>query len=155
MGMIFAGRRLTPDQVRDLEIDAPGTLEKLGEAELDLDKAWHGIHFLLTRSAWKTTPGAGEAVLGGDPVGEDTGYGPARLLTADRVAAVAAGLRDLDAAALRTRYDAAALEEAEIYPGIWDADDVFETYLGPNADQLRAFYLAAARENQAVLLTIA
>ncbi|MGA5304935.1 YfbM family protein [Nucisporomicrobium flavum] len=149
MGMIFTGRRLTPGQVRDTA-DPVVT----GEADVDLDKAWHGIHFLLTGNAWETTPGAGEAILGGEPVGEDTGYGPARLLPAESVAAVAAGLRDLDAAALRARYDAAALEDAEIYPGIWDEEDVFETYLGPNFDKLRAFYLTAAAEKQAVLLNI-
>ncbi|MEV4702383.1 YfbM family protein [Actinoplanes sp. NPDC049316] len=153
MGMIFAGRRLTSEQARDLATD-PSLLETRGEAEVDLDKAWHGIHFLLAGNAWETTPGAGEAVLGGDPIAEEEGH-DARLLTPDQVAAIAAGLRDVDAAALRSRYDAAALKEAEIYPGIWDEDDVLDTYLLPNFDKLRSFYLTAAGQHQAVLLTIA
>ncbi|NUR82053.1 MAG: DUF1877 family protein [Terrabacter sp.] len=49
---------------------------------LDLDKSWHGIHFLLTGTDWSAgdAGAAGGAILGGRPVGEDDGYGPARLL---------------------------------------------------------------------------
>ena len=49
--------------------------------ELDLDKAWHGIHFLLTGSAWEGEEPLCYLLAGGQEVGdEDVGYGPARVL---------------------------------------------------------------------------
>jgi hypothetical protein len=75
MGMILVGRRLNQDDLRRLLADPSLTHDLLDEEEsaleLDLDKAWHGLHFLLADSAWETVDGAGEAVLGGDPIGED------------------------------------------------------------------------------------
>ena len=50
---------------------------------VDLDKAWHCIHFMLTGSTYDVTQPLGGAVLGGDGVGDDLGYGPARILDPD------------------------------------------------------------------------
>jgi hypothetical protein len=153
--MIYAGRQLTAEQVADLTADPSLTAGLLDREDdvLDLDKAWHGIHFLLTGSAWETFPGAGEAVLGGDPIGDDLGYGPARLLPAERVQLVAAALRDVTADDLRARFDPAALLAEAIYPQVWDDED-FANYLLPYFLSLQAFYVAAAEEKQAVLLAI-
>jgi len=44
---------------------------------LDIDKAWHSIHFLLTGAAWE----ADGLIFGGTEIGEDGddwGYGPPR-----------------------------------------------------------------------------
>jgi hypothetical protein len=156
--MILVGRRLNADELSRLTKDPSLTDELLDQTEvlpeLYLDKAWHGIHFLLAGSAWDTTGGAGEAVLGGEEIGDDAGYGPARLLTPDRVSAIAAGLSTVQVQTLRARYDAAALSAADIYPGVWDEPDVFETYLGPYFEELRTFYMAAAQQGDAVLLAI-
>ena len=154
MGMIFEARRLTAGQAAVLEADpaAAAALEQEGDV-LDLDKAWHGIHYLLTGSAWEIPPGVGEAVLGGEPIGEDAGYGPPRLLGADRVQVVAAALREVTAETLGVRFDPGALLAAEIYPQVWDEDD-FASYLLPNFLSLRDFYLTAAERNADVLLVI-
>jgi hypothetical protein len=158
MGMILVGRRLNQDDLRRLLADPSLTHDLLDEEEsaleLDLDKAWHGLHFLLADSAWETVDGAGEAVLGGDPIGEDVGYGPARLLTPEKVHVVAAGLRDLGVDTLRGRYDAATLTAAQIYPDIWEEPDVFDSYLAPNFARLREMFVRASAEGQAVLLAI-
>jgi hypothetical protein len=153
--MIFEGRRLTSEQVAELAADPSLTAGLLDREDdvLDLDKAWHGIHFLLTGSSWETSPGAGEAVLGGDPIGDDLGYGPARLLPAERVQLVAAALREVTADSLRARFDPAALLAEAIYPQVWDDED-FANYLLPNFLSLQEFYLAAAEDKQAVLLAV-
>ncbi len=155
MGMIFVGRRLSAEQSAGLADDPSAAWELLHDQEdvLDLDKAWLAIHFLLTGSVWEVPPGAGEAVLGGDPVGEDQGYGPPRLLPADRVRAVAAALQEVTPEALRARFDLDALLEAEVYPHVWDEDDI-DTYVLPNFAHLREFYRAAAAQGDAVLLAI-
>ncbi len=141
-----------------------------------MDKAWHAIHWLLTGSSDESPPSrrrsgllrrraapqpsAGAealAVLGGEPVGDDDGYGPARLLRPEQVAAVAEALRPLTPEVLGHRVDLTAMEAieaADLYPGIWDEEDVYEEYLGPNYEVLRDFYLAAAADDAAVLLAI-
>ena len=176
--MVMTARMLTREELSEA-LASPEALEGLLDPEdddearqIDVDKAWHAIHWLLTGSADDTPPSrraglfrrkavreaaAGAealAVFGGDPVGEDNGYGPARLLRPEQVAAVAEALRPLTPEVLGHRVDLAAMEAAELYPGIWDEEDVFEEYLGPNYEVLRDFYLTAASEDAAVLLAI-
>src|SRR5262245_61651019 len=60
---------------------------------MDLDKAWHGIHFLLTGSAWDGEEPLCFLVKGGEEIGdEDFGYGPARILSPNQIAAWADSL---------------------------------------------------------------
>jgi uncharacterized protein DUF1877 len=179
MGMVMTARSLTHDEMA-AALSSPDELDRLlhpeeGAAarEIDVDKAWHGIHWLLTGSTDDRPPATPKrgifrrsapapaavgpeslAVLGGEPVGGDNGYGPARLLRPEQVSAVAAALTPLDREALAGRVDLAAMEAAELYPGIWDEEDVYEEYLAPNYEALRDFYLAAAGDGSAVLLAI-
>ncbi|MEI2776370.1 MAG: DUF1877 family protein [Tetrasphaera sp.] len=83
---------------------------------VDLDKAWHGIHWLLTGSAEPTGDVLSDAIFGGRQVGDDLGYGPARVLTVDRVAAVAAAMARIDPATFGDDLDPSAAEDAEVYP---------------------------------------
>jgi hypothetical protein len=161
--MLLIGRRLSADELTAVRAD-PTTVESLIYADhddaepgpaLDLDKAWHGIHFLLTGSAWEIGEGAGGAVLGGEPIGGDTGYGPIRLLPPEAVRTVAAGLATLEIDELRARFDPESLAAADVYPAIWDEGaEAFDGYLAPYYTHLREFYRAAALNNEAVLLAI-
>ena len=47
------------------------------------------------------------------------------------------------------RVDLVEMEAAMLLPGIWDEEDVYQEYLGPNYEVLRNFYLAAADEGAA------
>jgi hypothetical protein len=128
---------------------------EMPDPELDLDKSWHGIHYLLTGTAWQISEGAGAAILGGDEIGQDDGYGPARLLDPDTVRSVTTALDALDVEMLRARFDPDAMTAAEIYPDIWtDGTEEFDSYLAPNFTELRRFYRVAAANGQAVLLAI-
>src|SRR5262245_17894050 len=56
------------------------------EDVLDIGKAWHGIHFLLTGSTWHGDPPLSWVVMGGVPIGPDIfGYGPVRYLLPEQV----------------------------------------------------------------------
>ncbi|MEV4350793.1 YfbM family protein [Actinoplanes sp. NPDC049596] len=158
--MIFVGRRVPAGRLQGV-IDDPEAIDALihgesgdADSEIDLDKSWHGLHYLLTGTTWEIADGAGSAILGGAEIGDDNGYGPPRLLQPAEVQAVAAALSPITADALRARWDPAALTEAEVYPQYWDDTD-FESYLAPNFTVLRDFYLSAAAANQAVVLVIA
>jgi hypothetical protein len=154
VGMELIGYRLSADELQAL-LEDPATVSTLvygdlddpdaemPEPELDLEKSWHGIHYLLTGTAWGTEAGAGAAILGGEEIGVDDGYGPARILRPELVRTIAMALDGLDLVALRARFDPAAMSSAGIYPDLW-ADNEFDTYLAPNFTKLRQFYQTAA-----------
>ena len=125
-------------------------------ADLDLDKAWHGLHYLLTGSGEPTESPlsflmAGGMLLGGEQW--DVGYGPARAFRPDEVAVIASALADLGPDPAATRYDPAAMQRLDVYPGIWDrADEDLEGWLGASMAELRTFVAGAAARQQALLV---
>jgi hypothetical protein len=89
----------------------------------DLDKSWHGLHYLLTRTAWEGTPPLDFLVRGGTPVGNiDIGYGPARVFTAAETRAIYQALTALGDDALRSRFNPLDMTGKEIYPETWERD---------------------------------
>jgi hypothetical protein len=73
-----------PDQVEDFLYESG---EPSPDEEDDVDKAWQGLHFLLTGSAWNGEPPLNFLVSGGREIGDvDVGYGPARGFTSTEVA---------------------------------------------------------------------
>ena len=110
---------------------APLTLGD-GEGEAgDIDKSWHGIHFLLTGSAEEGNPPLDFLLGGGADVGdEDVGYGPARAFTSAETRAIAIALAALSDDELRRRFAPDAMMKAGIYPEIWDRDPSDDDTLG-------------------------
>jgi hypothetical protein len=164
--MEFIGRRLSRAEWRAV-LDDPSTVDALlygdvddddaemPEPELDLGKSWHALHYLLTGTAWDTGAGAaGAAILGGDEIGNDGGYGPARVLDPDLVRTVAAALDAVDPETLNARFDADAMAAAQIYPNIWTRGATAVNDFSADFAELRRFYRAAADNGQAVLLAI-
>ncbi|MEZ5373955.1 MAG: YfbM family protein [Microthrixaceae bacterium] len=128
MSMLVNYHALSPteaERVQQLDPDAMDDWldRRDGGCSIDLDKAWHGLHFTLTGSAWDTSGSLGDLVLGGDEFGEDLGYGPPRWLAAERVATLSAELDDLSVGDFAQRIDFTQLEAQAIYPPIWDRAD--------------------------------
>ncbi|HJZ58908.1 MAG TPA: YfbM family protein [Gemmataceae bacterium] len=120
---------------------------------LDIDKSWHAIHYLLTGVPWDGEPPLCHVILGGEPAGEDTGFGPARCLRPDEVATIASALERVTPDSLRQRFgDGTALTQADIYPGVWhggaDAFDSVLTYF----TELVKLYRQTAASGRAMLL---
>src|SRR5688500_4635495 len=66
---LFGKPKSPGDETTTLEL-APGEVR-----DGDADKAWHGLHYLLTKTAWGGEPPLDFIALGGTPVGdEDLGY---------------------------------------------------------------------------------
>jgi uncharacterized protein DUF1877 len=103
-----------------------------GEGELvDLDKSWHGIHYLLTGEADESGTPLEFLVAGGTSVGdEEVGYGPPRVFTSAETRRIAAALAAVTDEALRARFAPEAMMRAEIYPEIWDRDPTDDDTLG-------------------------
>ena len=169
MSMIGIFRRLTdndlsqllsnPTLVHDyLALEEPA--DGFGAfVEIDVDKAWHGTHFLLTGSAWGGDPPWNFIVAGGSTIGdEDVGYGPARGFTSTEVREIANALESLTPEQLSQRFDPKAMMDAEIYPEIWDrppAEDDTRSYVIDYFDSLRDFVAGAAASGEAWLVYLA
>jgi hypothetical protein len=125
---LFGRRR---DEAPDGGAAAPFVMADGEGVATDLDKAWHGIHYLLTGTDWEGDSPLNLLAAGGRVVGDiDMGYGPARVLTAAETRAAHEALSALGDDALRARFDPAAMMEKEIYPEIWDRDPDDDDTLG-------------------------
>lgn len=89
MSMIGNFRMSSDSEIQGL-LAEPETIESIlypesdeqsdGVNEMDVDKAWHGIHFLLCGNTWEGEHPLNFVVCGGQYVGDvDVGYGPARV----------------------------------------------------------------------------
>jgi len=162
MSIIGNFLRVSPSKLSELQQQPDGIeallypeSEEIGnERHLDLDKAWHIIHFLLAGEAWGGRQPLGNAICGGTELGDvDVGYGPARFLTPAQVREVASALSDVSSTELWSRFDATAASGAQIYPaGSWTKED--GEYVEDHFEKLKEFYAAAAQNNEAVLLYI-
>jgi hypothetical protein len=141
------------DGAADVWHDAPD-----GET-LSLDKAWHGLHFLLTGDADGGEEPACFLLTGGEDFGEDESGDPVgQLLSPEQVRAFAAFLGTLDRDTLARRFDPARMVALDIYPRpIWERND--EEYppvrfLLDAFDDLRTFTSTAAASGDAVIVCI-
>lgn len=158
--MIWMAVAVNVAQVGELtnneEMLARTLLKAKGEQAINLDKAWHGIHYLLNGTAWDVTSIAGQAILGGKEFGIDMGYGPPRVLSSEDVKKVANALSALTPLQLSARYDPRLMEKEEIYPAIvWQREgtDALKWLLDDYAE-LSKFYQHAAEKNQAIIIAV-
>jgi hypothetical protein len=120
-----------------------------------LDKAWHGVHYLLSGAAEPGPELRSQAVLGGAEFGDDpdgfSGYGPARYFRAFQVKALSEELRRPEVeSAVAARYDPARMSQLQIYPG-WSAEEDEKEWLVDAFGRLRDFYASAAQQGRAVV----
>jgi hypothetical protein len=155
IGMFVA----TTDEDLDALLEEPGAIEPYlradedGRRTLDVDKAWHGIHFLLTGDAWDGEPPLDFIIGGGESIGDiDLGYGPARAFDSEAVRELARALAPITVEKLFERWDRGAIFEAELY-GV-DPDDRAGgvEYLGGHFERLKAFVGAAARDGLGLIV---
>ena len=131
----------------------PGDLPPPVDRHLDVGDAWQAIHFLLTGDPWGGGPPFANAVLGGDQIGEeDLGQGPARFQSPEGVASVAAALQEVPPAEFIARFDAAALNSAEVYPGAWRDDPAARAGLEEQYAAVRELFTNAAAAGDGMIL---
>jgi hypothetical protein len=126
--------------------------------ETDLDKAWHGIHYLLTGTESAGNPPLNFLLCGGAEVGDiEVGYGPARVITAKDVKTIAAELAKIDEKTLRERFNPHEMMKLKIYPDIWDRDPAKDDVLGyciENVDLLRQFLSTAEARSLGIVICL-
>ena len=121
--------------------------------KLDLEKAWHGLHYVLSGSV-DIEPGdlpLSQAVLGGSEIGEDwSGYGAARYFTPAEVGEVAKALAGAEDDDVMKRFDPERMASLQVYPFGWDEPDDRE-WLLESLHALRQFYGDAAANGRAIV----
>ena len=135
--------------------------------QIDLDKAWHGIHFVLTGTSAGGTPPAcylltnglvlGPSAFAGAAYSDGMNVGEAdRALTSAHVRAFSQFLEHIDDETFRQRFAEYAPTMQDIYPGGWDERPAGQlAYLLSNFHALRDFVRAASSHEQGVLLYFA
>jgi hypothetical protein len=144
-------------QERSARLSALTSSAVAARAVLSLDKAWHGVHYVLCGEVEPGPALLSQAVMGGTNLGDDdegfSGYGPARYFTVQQVVALSQALShpELEAEAA-ARFDVERMSQLEIYPG-WDAGAA-----GSDAEwvmdgfrRLRDFYADAAGKGRAIV----
>lgn len=168
MGMIGILLRVTNEQLKNFLIDS-SLLEVFADAEgleesgnqLDLDKSWDAINFLLTGHSLDTIeaaePPLSRIIFSGQLIDEDQdmGYGPAHYLTPEQVREINTTLSKISILEFRERYSADKLNDKGVYPQAWEDDEGEKDYLCEYFDNLKAFYAKAAQEGQAIVTYIA
>lgn len=161
MGMICEIYLVPPDKAHSLTANPSGVHALLSELQgseqvISLEKSWHGLHFVLTGTAWEGHPPLNFIAGGGVPLGdEDVGYGPARLLAAPDVRTLDAALDGIPDSEFLRRFDPAGLAEADIYPQIWDEplEDLQQEFARYFSD-LKSHVKRAAKSGQALMIAI-
>lgn len=168
MGMYMQLRRCSATRLAELraqpdlvaEFIQPEDYEGLPEGEvINLDKAWHAIHFLLSGNTDLALQPQG-SLFAGEELGEDFGYGPARVLTPSEVQAFANYVSSKPDDFVEQTIDFKALQEADVYPDIWDCDDPEEAaeeieYVAEYFRTLKTFICKASDAGEAVFVQIA
>ena len=149
----YGKRRELMKQVSDA-MNAPGASDKIianrGKG-LSLEKYWHELHYLLTGKTGDAPAPLGDAILGGTPIGDNLGYGPARFLTPEEVRAVSVALASVSRGELAQRCaeQTPELQQAHGFLGEDGLEDALHFF-----DLLVQYYAEAAERRNAVLLYI-
>jgi hypothetical protein len=125
-----------------------------GTAEsVSLEKAWHGLHYLLTGEVWEGAGPLAFLLSGGEQEGGDE-EAP-RWFTPQETVEIHQALLGVSDDQLWSRFDADEMAQNDVYPGIWDEpeEDLQEEYL-MYFHQLKEAVAAAVQSNRGLLVSI-
>ncbi|MAP95540.1 MAG: hypothetical protein CMK07_11370 [Ponticaulis sp.] len=143
---IFGGRNEERDRV--LYEFPDGGMEG---RTVDLDKAWHGIHFLLTGEVWAGDNPKSFLITGGQMILKDP---PTRSFTSAETRQISDALSDYTIESLRAGYRPEDFKENDIYPALdWRSSD-FDEYVLPYFKDLQEFLKVCVRDECGFLLML-
>lgn len=119
---------------------------------MDIDKSWHGLHFLMTGTAWAGDPPLNFILRGGTEVAGSDGS-TTRLYSSSQLREIHRALQAVDPLQLKSAYDPAAMMNLEIYPGIWERDAHAFDYCIDHLASLKRF-VARADQGSLGMVTI-
>ncbi|MGD2183335.1 YfbM family protein [Lusitaniella coriacea] len=145
-----------PSKVEDFIDSETPKNEKKPTEKINIQKAWHGIHFLLTGESYSNESPLAMTIFGGTEISKDLEYSTMRYLTPEQVHEIATALRDVSKKDLAQGYVPSAFEENNIYPTeIWESEgDKALEYLLHYYELTLAFYQSVSSRGDAVILYI-
>jgi hypothetical protein len=157
-GLVGLVLRLFPITITEVApeppVDAPAPAVD-PDRSIDIEKGWHGLHFLLTGTSDEGDEPACYLVRGGDDLDDD---GEIRALRPHQVRAFATHLSALTAADLTRRYDPERMTELGIYPTtVWKRRSPGEApleWLLECFSEVRRFVDRAAASGHGVIIDI-
>ena len=129
-------------------------LQEWENTAIDLDKAWHGIHYCLTKTDWGNEEPLSFLVDGGEVVSDvEIGYGPGRVFSSEEVKEIYDQLKSWTVESLKKNYDPVRMNQLEIYPAMWteDGDEGFD-YIAYFFPELKSFLADCVKHNFGMLL---
>lgn len=138
---------LKPTQKQKRAWDSPPEGTVLG-----LDKNWHVIHYLFSRTPWEG-PLPQASLLSGSELGRvNVGYGPARILTPQQIEAFRDFLDALDKDKYASGVTGTELEQNQIYGAYpeWSQEDA--NYLWEYVEALKSFFSNAKANEEYIVM---
>ena len=144
---------IAPDEAEQFVLD----LDQDTQEWLSLDKAWHGLHYLLTETAWEGEEPLCFLCQGGVELNWDDSFFEVqpRALTPNQVTNWSQAMALLDEDVLKARFEPTRMTELSIYPEIWKrspADDDTLGYLLKHFRELQGFLSKAAVAGRGLLI---
>ena len=165
MSMLCYVLGLSPEQIKALRVKpslatdvamaamGEGDVSQFGSLQeaLDLQKSWHMLHYLFTGSI-DDTRSHGAALLSGEELGEDIGYGPVRLHGEKATAEFARFLESVDLEGRLARMNVAEMANAGVYSmPDGDEEDGIRDEIGYYFPQLRDYVVRVAQKQGGLL----
>ena len=155
LGWLLKISPITIEEVDPTAVPPPDYMEH-ERPHCDLEGVWHGLHFLLTGTAWEGEEPACYLLRGGEDLGDadELGYSMIQALSPARVQQFAALLNSLSREELERRFDPKRMMALKISPEIWTREPK-RTYLLDAFGELRTFVntLAEGGDGAIVYLT--
>lgn len=127
-----------------------------GNEDFDIDKAWHGIHFLLCDDSSGGGGDLGFIMDGGHYIGRiDVGYGPARAFKKSEIEQIYKIIECIQVDDLKRKCDKKKFKTNNIYPFIWDEpEDECFGYLLSYFDKMKSFLKRTLDADKGILVYI-
>ncbi|MCL1080306.1 YfbM family protein [Parashewanella spongiae] len=127
--------------------------EEKEEEIIEIDKAWHAIHYTLNERKWEGIEPLFNVVLGGEQISEeDIGYGPARSLLPKQVSEVSNALTKIEEKDFRAKFNSEELIKHDIYPQLWDDNIETLDYVSTFYNDVRSAFIKASDQKMAMIL---
>jgi len=123
--------------------------------EINLDRAWHVIHYCLTQDIGEGSHPLGFLLYGGRLAGDlDLGNGPSRFLIRAEIAEINRKLQQVSFDDLKANYEAEKMDD--VYPpGDWShLDEESLEYLEHYFSDLKIFISNCVRDELGALISI-
>jgi hypothetical protein len=130
------------------------TAAKKSRPRMEVEKSWHGLHYVLNGDPWKGSGALSHVVMGGTEVGEDAGYGRPHYVNPFQVVQASTALDRITDAEFEQRVRKTDFSGKDIY--CYDdklhSEDIAE--LVHYFKEVRKFFHDAAERSNGVLVGI-